>query len=167
VEVVDDQARETKPRELGELVMRGGHIMKGYWRNEEATAEALRNGWLHTGDIAYRDEDGFLYIADRKKDMIISGGENIYPAEIESVTFGHPKVADVAIIGMPDQEWGESVKAVVVPKKDVALAPEEIIEYCRGKIAKYKIPKAIVLTDVLPRNAAGKILKRILREKFN
>jgi len=167
VKVVDDQGGETKPRELGEVVMRGGHIMKGYWQNEEATAEALRDGWLHTGDIAYRDEDGFLYIADRKKDMIISGGENIYPAEIESVIFGHPKVADVAIIGMPDQEWGESVKAVVVPKKDVTLAPEEIVEYCRGKIAKYKIPKAIVFTDVLPRNAAGKILKRILREKFN
>ena len=167
VKVVEDSGKETKPREMGEVIMRGGHIMKGYWQNEEATAETLRDGWLHTGDIAYRDEDGFIYIADRKKDMVISGGENIYPAEIESVIFGHPKVADVAIIGMPDKEWGESVKAIVVPKKDVQLSPEEIIEYCRGKIAKYKIPKAVVFTDVLPRNAAGKILKRILREKFN
>jgi acyl-CoA synthetase (AMP-forming)/AMP-acid ligase II len=167
VKVVDDSGEETKPREMGEVIMRGGHIMKGYWQNAEATAETLRDGWLHTGDIAYRDEDGFLYIADRKKDMIISGGENIYPAEIESVIFGHPKVADVAIIGMPDKEWGESAKAVVVPKKDFQVTPEEIIEYCRGKIAKYKIPKAVVFTDALPRNAAGKVLKRILREKFN
>jgi len=167
VKVVDDSGQETRPGELGEVIIRGGHVMKGYWQNEEATAETLRKGWLYTGDVAYRDEDGFLYIADRKKDLIISGGENIYPAEIESIIFGHPKVADVGVIGQPDRDWGESVKAVVVPKQGVELTVEEIVEYCKGRIAKYKIPKAVVFTDALPRNAAGKILKRILREKFN
>jgi len=165
--VVDDRDEETKPGELGEVIIRGGHVMKGYWQNPEGTAETLRSGWLHTGDVAYRDEDGFIYIADRKKDLIISGGENIYPAEVESIIFGHPKVADVGVIGQPDTDWGESVKAIVVPKPGVELTAEEIIEYCKGRIAKYKIPRSVVFTDNLPRNPSGKILKKVLREKFN
>ena len=165
--VVDDRGEETKPGELGEVIIRGGHVMKGYWQNPEGTAETLRSGWLHTGDVAYRDEDGFIYIADRKKDLIISGGENIYPAEVESIIFGHPKVADVGVIGQPDTDWGESVKAIVVPKPGVELTAEEIIEYCKGRIAKYKIPRSVVFTDNLPRNPSGKILKKVLREKFN
>ncbi len=166
VRVVDDSGNDTKPGDIGEVIMRGGNIMKGYWENTEATAETLKNGWLYTGDLAYRDEDGFIYIADRKKDMIISGGENVYPAEVESVIFGHPKVADVGVIGVPDEKWGESVKAIVVPKPGVELTEEEVIEYCRGHIAKFKIPKAVAFTDNLPRNPSGKILKRVLREEF-
>jgi len=166
VRVVNDNGEEVPPGEMGEVIIRGGHVMKGYWQNPDATAETLRDGWLHTGDVAYRDEDGFIYIADRKKDMIISGGENIYPAEIESVIFGHPKVADVGVIGMPDEKWGESVVAIVVPKQGEEVDEKEIIEYCKGRIAKFKLPKKVIFTDSLPRNPAGKILKRVLRETY-
>jgi len=167
VRVVDEERNDTKPGDIGEVIMRGGHVMKAYWQNEEATAETIKDGWLHTGDLAYRDDDGFIYIADRKKDMIISGGENVYPAEVESVIFGHPKVADVGVIGMPHEKWGESVRAIVVPKEGEELTDEEIIEYCKGRIAKFKMPKSVIFTDNLPRNPSGKILKRVLREEFN
>jgi len=167
VKVVDEDGQETAPFAIGEVIMKARHVMKGYWNNPEATAQALRNGWLYTGDLAYKDEDGFLYIADRKKDMIISGGENIYPAEIESAMHGHPKIADVGVIGFADQKWGESVKAIVVLKQGETATEPEILEWCKGKLAKFKIPKAIVFTDQLPRNPSGKILKKILREKFN
>lgn len=167
VKVVDMEGNETAPGEMGEVIISGGHNMKGYWRNPDATEEALRDGWLYTGDVAYRDEDGFIFIADRKKDMIISGGENIYPAEIESVIYGHPKVADVGVIGLPDEKWGETVKAIIVPKPGVELAEAEIIEYLKGKIAKFKLPKSVAFTDSLPRNPSGKILKRVLREEYS
>ncbi len=167
IRVVNDQGQDTKPEELGEILMRGPHVMKGYWNRPEATAETIKDGWLYSGDIAKKDEDGYLYIMDRKKDMIISGGENIYPAEIEDSLLAHPKLADVGVIGFPDEKWGESVKAVVVLKQGEELTEEELIEWCQGKIGRYKIPKKVVFADAIPRTPTGKILKRVLRDKFN
>ena len=167
VRVVDDEDRDVEPGEKGEVLLRGPNTMKGYWNRPEDTAEALQDGWLHTGDIAKMDEDGYLYIMDRKKDMIISGGENIYPAEIEDALLRHPKVADVAVIGFPDEKWGEAVKAIMVVKKGEELKEGELIEWCQGEIGRFKIPKKVVFTDTIPRTPTGKILKRVLRDQFN
>ena len=166
VRLVDEEDHEVAVGERGEVVVRGPNVMKGYWNRPEATAEAIRNGWFHTGDVGVRDEDGFFYIVDRKKDMIISGGENIYPAEVEDVLYGHPGIAEVAVIGLPDERWGETVRAVVVCKPGLTLSPEEVIEYAQGRLARYKQPRSVVFTDVLPRNPAGKVLKFELRERF-
>jgi acyl-CoA synthetase (AMP-forming)/AMP-acid ligase II len=167
VKVVDDNDNEVGPEEIGEVVIKADFVMKGYWNNAEATAQTIRNGWLYTGDIAKRDADGFFYIMDRKKDMIISGGENIYPAEIEDLLLHHPKIQDVGVIGYPDEMWGESVKAVVVVTPGEELTEEEVIEWTKGKIGKFKMPKAVVFTDVLPRTPTGKILKKDLRIQYN
>jgi acyl-CoA synthetase (AMP-forming)/AMP-acid ligase II len=142
-------------------------MMKGYWNRPEDTAATIIDGWLHSGDMATMDEDGFIYIMDRKKDMIISGGENIYPAEIEDALLGHPAISDVAVIGYPHETWGEAVMAVVVLKEAQELTEEGLIDWCQGRIGRYKIPKAVVFTDEIPRNPTGKILKRLLREKFS
>jgi fatty-acyl-CoA synthase len=166
VKVVNDDGNEVGPEEVGEVVMRGDFVMKGYWNNPEATAETIVDGWLHTGDIARRDADGYLYIMDRKKDMIISGGENIYPAELEDVLMHHPKVADVGVIGYPDQMWGESVCAVVVVAPGEDLTADELVGWCKGRIGKFKIPKRVEFVDALPRTPTGKILKRVLREQY-
>jgi acyl-CoA synthetase (AMP-forming)/AMP-acid ligase II len=147
--------------------MRGPVVMKGYWKRPEATAETIVDGWLHSGDIARMDKDGFYYIMDRKKDMIISGGENIYPAEIEDALLGNSKIADVAVIGYPHETWGEAVKAIVVTKPGEKLTEEELIEWCQGKIGRYKIPKKVIITDTIPRTPTGKILKKELRKQFN
>jgi acyl-CoA synthetase (AMP-forming)/AMP-acid ligase II len=157
---------ECPPGEVGEILVRGPMVMKGYYNRPEATAEALRDGWFHSGDAGYRDEDGYVYIHDRVKDMIVSGGENVYPAEVESILFAHPDVADVAIIGVPDDRWGETVKAVVVRTPGSRVGEGELIEYCRGKIAGFKRPRSIDFVDALPRNPTGKILKRELREPY-
>ncbi|MGE3773127.1 MAG: long-chain-fatty-acid--CoA ligase [Gammaproteobacteria bacterium] len=154
------------PGEVGEIAIRTGVVMKGYWGRPEATAEAIRDGWFRTGDAGYFDADGYLYIHDRVKDMIVSGGENIYPAEVENAVFGHPDVADVAVIGVPDDKWGESVKAVVVLKPGARAQAEDIIAYTRSRIAGYKIPRSIDFVDALPRNPSGKILRRELREPY-
>jgi acyl-CoA synthetase (AMP-forming)/AMP-acid ligase II len=167
IRLVDLNGNPVGPNEMGEVLVAGANLMKGYWNNPEATAETLKDGWLHSGDMGRMDEDGFLYIMDRKKDMIISGGENIYPAEIEDLLLSHPKIADSAVIGMPDEKWGESVKAVVVAKEGEALTEAELIEWCQGRIAKFKIPKQVVCTDQIARTPTGKILKRVLREEFN
>lgn len=167
VRVVDDDGRNVGPEELGEVLLRAPNVMKGYWNRPEDTAEAIKDGWLHTGDIAKMDQDGFLYIMDRKKDMIISGGENIYPAEIEDSLLANPKVGDVGVIGYPHEVWGEAVKAVVVVNEGEELTEEELIEWCRDKIGRFKIPKKVVFTDTIPRTPTGKILKRVLREDFN
>jgi fatty-acyl-CoA synthase len=167
VRVVDDEGRDVEPGEKGEVLLHAPNTMKGYWNRPEDTAEALKDGWLHTGDVATMDEDGYLYIMDRKKDMIISGGENIYPAEIEDALLRHPKVADVAVIGYPDEKWGEAVKAIMVVKKGEELKERELIDWCQGEIGRFKIPKKVVFTDAIPRTPTGKILKRILREEFN
>ena len=128
--------------------------------------EALKGGWLHTGDIARMDEEGFVYIVDRKKDMIVSGGENIYPREIEEVLYHHPKIQDAAVIGIPDPLWGESVKAIIVLKEGKAMKEEEVIEYCKCHLASYKKPKSVEFVEALPRNPSGKVLKTELRERY-
>jgi acyl-CoA synthetase (AMP-forming)/AMP-acid ligase II len=139
--------------------------MVGYWHRPEATAEAIVDGWLHTGDIAVLDKDGYVYISDRIKDMIISGGENVYPAEIENVLLGHPAIADVAVIGQASERWGETPLAVVV-RKDESVSEAEILAYTDGKLARYKRPSAVTFVDEIPRNPSGKALKRILREQL-
>lgn len=140
--------------------------MKGYWNNPEATAEAIRDGWLYTGDVAITDEDGFITIHDRVKDMVISGGENIYPAEVENVIMQHPGVAEVAVIGMDSERWGESPFAVVVAKQGEVLDPADILKHCDGKLARFKMPKGVAFIESIPRNPTGKALKRLLREQF-
>ncbi len=167
VRVVDPEGKDVGPDVKGEVLLRAPNVMKGYWNRPEDTAETIKDGWLHTGDIAELDKDGFLYIMDRKKDMIISGGENIYPAEVEDSLLAHPKLGDVAVIGYPDKKWGESVKAIIVLKEGETLTEEELIGWCKGKIGKFKIPKKVVFTDSIPRTPTGKILKRILREQYN
>jgi acyl-CoA synthetase (AMP-forming)/AMP-acid ligase II len=165
VRVVDEQGRDVPPGGTGEVIIRGAHIMKGYWNRPEATAETIRDGWLHSGDLATIDADGFIYIQDRKKDMIITGGENVYPAEIENAILCHEHVREVAVIGMASAKWGESPLAIVV-RKDAALDEATVIEHCKGKLARYKVPKAVRFVDEIPRNPAGKILKRVLRDRF-
>jgi acyl-CoA synthetase (AMP-forming)/AMP-acid ligase II len=167
IRVVDDKNNDVGPDVMGEILMRGPVVMKGYWNRPEATVETIVDGWLHSGDIAKVDKDGFYYIMDRKKDMIISGGENIYPAEIEDVLLGNFKVADVAVIGYAHEKWGEAVKAIVVVKPGEKLTEEELVEWCQGKIGRYKIPKKVVITDTIPRTPTGKILKKDLRKQFN
>jgi acyl-CoA synthetase (AMP-forming)/AMP-acid ligase II len=165
VRVVDDDMNDVPVGEIGEIVYRGPTVMKGYYRNEEATTEAFAGGWFHSGDLVRADEDGYLYVVDRKKDMIISGGENIYPAEVEAVIGVHEAVAEVAVIGVPHPRWVETPVAIVVPKEGAQVSEEEIIELCRSQLASYKKPSAVVVADQLPRNAAGKVLKRNLREE--
>jgi acyl-CoA synthetase (AMP-forming)/AMP-acid ligase II len=164
--VVDLDDAELRPGQVGEIVVRSDMVMKGYWNLPEATATTIRNGWLHTGDAGYFDADGCLYIHDRVKDMIISGGENIYPAEVEGVLAGHACVADVAVIGIPDERWGEAVKAIVVLRSGEEAMEADLFEYCRERIAHYKAPKSIDFANALPRNASGKLLKRVLRAPY-
>ena len=164
VRLIGEDGREVPPGEVGELVIRGNHLCSGYWHQPEATAEVLRNGWLYTGDLALQDEEGFFYIVGRKKDMIISGGENVYPVEIEAVLHSHPKVAEAAVIGIPHEKWGEVPKAVVVLRPGAEATPEEIIAFCRERLAGYKVPKAVEFVPELPKSGMGKILKRELRQ---
>ena len=166
VRVVDEDGNDVPPDTPGELICQGAHIMVGYWNRPEATAEAIRDGWLHTGDVAVVDKDGYVYIHDRIKDMIISGGENVYPAEIENVLLGHPGIADVAVIGQPSEKWGESPLAIVV-RSDESLTEADVLAFCEGKLARYKLPRAAQFIDVIPRNPSGKALKRLLREQFD
>ncbi len=153
--------------EEGELIIRGPQVMKGYWKKEEETRETLRNGWLYTGDIAYMDEEGYFFIVDRKKDLIISGGYNIYPREIEEVLYEHPKVLDAAVIGVPHKTRGEIVKAYVVPKPGQTIDKKEIVAFCRKKLANFKVPRKIEIRDELPKTIVGKVLKRNLKEEIS
>lgn len=166
VRVVDEQGKDTKTGEMGEVIVRGYHIMEGYWKLPEATAEALKDGWVYTGDLGYFDSEGFIYLVDRKRDVIISGAFNIYPKEIEDVIVTHPRVKEVAVIGIPDEKWGEAVKALVVPKEGVHVSEEEIVEYCRNHMASFKKPKSVDIVKELPRNPYGKVQKTILREPY-
>lgn len=165
IRIIDEKGEDVPPNEPGELLVKGKHVMQGYWNNPEATAKAIKEGWLYTGDIAIMDEEGYLYIRDRVKDMIISGGENIYPAELENVLISHPLIKDVAVIGQADETWGEIPLAVVVPENG-SLSEEDVLLHCQGKLARYKLPKGAVFIDEIPRNLTGKPLKRMLREKF-
>ena len=163
--IVDEQDNEVPSGEMGEIVVRGDLVMTGYWNNPEATAETLRGGWLHTGDMGYLDSEGYLFITDRIKDMIISGGANIYPREVDEVIAQHPAVSEVAVIGVPDELWGESVKAEVVLRDGASATEDDIIEFCRLRMASYKKPRFVEFLPSLPKNAYGKVLKRELRDR--
>jgi acyl-CoA synthetase (AMP-forming)/AMP-acid ligase II len=164
--VVDAEDRELPPGEAGEIVARGDVVMQGYWDNPEATAEALRGGWLHTGDIGMFDDRGYLFLLDRAKDMIISGGNNVYPREVEEVIIQHPAVKMVVVLGVPDPYWGEAVRAVVVAHEGASVTAQEIIDHCAGHLAGYKKPKAVDFVDELPVSGYGKILRREVRDRY-
>ncbi|MGE5150346.1 MAG: AMP-binding protein [Rhodospirillaceae bacterium] len=164
--IVGDDGKDLASGQVGEIAVRSEQVMGSYWKLPEATARAVQGDWFFTGDAGYLDDKGYLYIYDRVKDMIVSGGENIYPAEVESALFGHPSVADVAVIGVPDERWGEAVKAVVVKKPGADVTPAELINWARERIAGYKLPKSVDFIEALPRNPTGKILKRDLRKAY-
>jgi acyl-CoA synthetase (AMP-forming)/AMP-acid ligase II len=170
VRVVDKVGNDVPPGTPGEVITRGPHLISGYWNLPDATREAIRDGWFHTGDIAEVDEDGFVYIKDRSKDMVISGGENVYPAEVENVLLGHPGVKQAAVIGQPSAKWGECVCAIIVKADgwagDEAGLTGALQAHVRERLARYKQPKAYAYVDELPLNPSGKILKRVLRDRF-
>lgn len=165
LKIVDPgSGQDLPPNEIGEILCKGAQVFSGYWNNPEATSKAIQAGWLHTGDLGKIDEQGFVYVIDRLKDMIISGGENIYSAELEAVIGSLPEVAEVAVIGVPDEIWGEVPKAFIVKVPGKDLSQEDILTVCRAKLAKFKCPKYLEFVESLPRNAVGKILRRMLRE---
>ena len=166
IRIVDDEGKDVAQGGIGELLIKGPNITPGYWNKPEVTAAAFTDGWLHTGDAARMDGEGFVYIVDRWKDLYISGGENVYPAEVENVLFQLPQVADAAIIGVPNERWGEAGMAIIVKKPDQALEEGDVIRHCLGRLAKFKVPQSVAFVDVLPRNATGKVLKRELRVQF-
>ncbi|MGX6444818.1 acyl-CoA synthetase [Neobacillus sp. K501] len=165
--VVDDKGSDVKPGVVGEFIIKSPMVMKEYYKKPEETKSTIKDGWLYTGDLATIDEEGYITLVDRKKDMIITGGENVYSVEVEGVLFEHPAVLDAAIIGLPDETWGEAVCAVIVPKEGVELDEDEIRSFCRQKLAGYKVPRRFFIEQQLPRNASGKILKYQLRQKLN
>ncbi len=164
--LVDEQGRDVALGAVGELALAGPHVCSGYWRRPQATAEAMPDGWWRTGDLAQVDDEGYYFIVGRRKDLFISGGENVYPAEVEGALALHPGIAEVAVIGRPDPRWGEVGLAVVVPRQPGALAAQDVLMFCDGKLARYKIPKAVVFTDSLPRNAMGKVVKADLYDRY-
>jgi long-chain acyl-CoA synthetase len=161
-----EDGRDAMPGEAGEIVMRGPNIMLGYWRRPEATAEALRDGWMHSGDVATVDDEGYIFIVDRMKDMIITGGENVYSTEVENALYAHPAVLEAAVIGIPDPHWGERVHAVVVLKEGESVEPSALSDFCRQHIAGYKIPRSVELVEALPKTGSGKIQKSVIRERY-
>jgi acyl-CoA synthetase (AMP-forming)/AMP-acid ligase II len=164
--IVDEQDRPLPNGTIGEIVARGPQLMQGYWNRPAETAEALRGGWMHTGDAGVMDDEGYVYVQDRVRDMIVSGGENVYPRVVEDVLFEHPAVADAAVIGVPDERWGETVKAVVVLRAGGRATEDDVIEFCRGRLGGFERPRSVDFVDTLPRNPSGKVLKRLLREKY-
>jgi acyl-CoA synthetase (AMP-forming)/AMP-acid ligase II len=166
VRIVDTQDRPVPVGTVGEIVARGPQLMRGYWHQPEASAEALRGGWMHTGDAGRLDDEGYLYIHDRITDMIVSGGENVYPQKVEQVLFQHPAIADAAVIGVPDAQWGETVKAIVVVRPGMTATAEELIAFCRGQLGGFERPRSVDMVAELPRNPSGKVLKRVLREPY-
>jgi long-chain acyl-CoA synthetase len=167
LQIVDESGQEVGVGQHGELVARGANVMQGYWNNPEGTKMAFRNGMFRTGDVGFRDGDGYFFILDRLKDMIVTGGENVYSGEVEAIISQHPAVREVAVFGIPDPQWGEIVMACVVLKPTQTLSADELIAYCRRSLANYKVPRRIeFLNSELPKNGAGKVLKRELRERF-
>ncbi|MBV9194032.1 MAG: long-chain-fatty-acid--CoA ligase [Solirubrobacterales bacterium] len=164
--LVDPEDVWTTPGGSGEIVARGPQLMSGYWQRPQETAQALRHGWLHTGDVGRVDEEGYLFVEDRIKDMIVSGGENVYPRIVEEVLFGHPAIAEAAVIGVPDGQWGEAVKAVVVSRPGIVCTEAEILAFCRSRLGGFERPRSVDFVDALPRTATGKVLKRALREPY-
>jgi len=165
LKIVDFEGNEPPPGQEGELIISGPMLMKGYWNKPEETAEAIKDGWLHTGDIGYRDEDGYFFITERKKDIIIKGGENIAPREIEEVLFSHPKISEAAVIGIEDPIYGEDVKAFVVLMPGERADPGEIISYCAERLKTFKSPREVEFLDALPKSLVGKVLKKELRKR--
>ena len=166
MKIVDDNMNELPTGERGEIVVKGPNVMQGYYNNPEATAETIVDGWVRTGDVGYMDEDGYFFIVDRKKEMIIRGGENIYPREIEEVLFTHPKIAEAAVIGRADPIWGEEVMAIVVPRPGETLTAEEVQEFCKARLASYKTPREVIFRDSLPKTLTGKVVKKALKEEL-
>jgi acyl-CoA synthetase (AMP-forming)/AMP-acid ligase II len=167
MKIVDGEGNELPPGQVGEIVTRGPRVMSGYWKDQEKTEKTIdKDGWVHTSDMGYVDEDGYFFLAGRATDMIIRGGENISPEEVEAVLHSHPKVEEAAVIGVPDAEWGEVPMGVIVLKEGETATPEELMEYCRANLASYKRPRSVVFADELPRNPMGKVLKRVLREQY-
>ncbi|MBI4337931.1 MAG: long-chain-fatty-acid--CoA ligase [Chloroflexi bacterium] len=166
VRIVDEHGNEVPVGQVGEIVARGSRLMKGYWKQNDATKDTIRNGWLYTGDLGYRDQEGYIYLAGRAKDFIKRGGEMVSPEEVEQVLMSHPAVDDAAVIGVPDPDWSERVRAIVVLKPGQQVRPEELVEHCRQRLASFKKPESIVFVDELPRNSMGKVLKRVLREQY-
>ncbi len=166
VRIVDAQNNDVGPGELGEIIVKSKHLMLEYWRKPDDTREAIINGWIYTGDVGYYDEKGYVYIVDRRKDMIVSGGENIYPREVEEILYRHPAVSEVAVIGIPDPYWVEKVHAIVTLKQGKTTTSNELIDFCKKNLARYKAPKSVEFVDLLPKNPSGKILKKELREKY-
>jgi fatty-acyl-CoA synthase len=164
VRIVDKTGKDVKPGEVGEIIVEGPTLMSEYWNRPDLTAETIRNGWLYTGDLAKTDEEGYIYIVDRESDMYISGGENVYPAEIEKIFFTHPKVLDAGVVGVPDEKWGEVGKAYVVLKPGETMTEEEALKFLRGKVGKYKIPKHVQFVEELPKTASGKIQRFLLKK---
>jgi len=166
VRIIDKQGHDVPAGEVGEIVARSDRMMKEYWKLPKETAEIMKGGWLHTGDLGRMDEDGYIYIVDRKKDMIISGGENIYSREVEEVLYSHPAVQEAAVVGVPDEKWGESVKAVIVLRKGMTATEDEIINFCKEHLASYKKPKSVEFWDSLPMTGSGKIMKAEIRDRY-
>jgi long-chain acyl-CoA synthetase len=165
--VADTSGKQVDPGQAGELIARGANVMRGYWNNPEETTEAFRDGFFRTGDIGYQDTAGYFYILDRLKDMIVTGGENVYSGEVEAVIFGHPAVREAAVFGVPDTQWGELVMACVVLKRDATLTTDELVAFCRRSLASYKVPKRVEFSETdLPKSSSGKVLKKTLRERF-
>jgi acyl-CoA synthetase (AMP-forming)/AMP-acid ligase II len=166
IRIVDDDDNPVPNGTIGEICVRGPQLMRGYWNLEEASEKALKGGWMHTGDAGIMDDDGYLYIQDRVKDMIVSGGENVYPREVEDVLYQHPAVAEAAVIGIPSDQWGEEVKAIIVKKEGADASAEDIMAFCKDRLGGYKRPRSVDFIDALPRNPSGKVLKKDLREPY-
>ncbi|MBE9502356.1 MAG: AMP-binding protein, partial [Chloroflexi bacterium] len=167
MKIIDEQGNDLPPGEVGEIVALGPRVMSGYWKDAEKTAKTLtKDGWLRTGDMGYTDEEGYFYLAARADDMIIRGGENISPEEVENALYTHPAVEEAAVIGVPDPEWGQQPRAIVVLKEGEAATADELIEYCRERMSSFKRPRSVVFVDELPRTSTGKVLKRVLREQY-
>jgi acyl-CoA synthetase (AMP-forming)/AMP-acid ligase II len=166
VRIVDDEGNDVEPGQVGEIIVQSKHTMVEFWHKPDDTREALTDGWLHTGDMGTYDEKGYVYIVDRKRDMIVSGGENVYPREVEEILYTHPAIKEVAVIGIPDPYWVEKVHAAVTVKEGARATAQELIDFCKQRLARYKAPKSVEFVESLPKNPAGKILKRELREKY-
>ena len=164
--IVNEKGEDTNPGETGEIIHRGDHVFNGYWRNPKATEEAFKDGWFYSGDMGTFDEDGYIYFMDRKNDMIITGGYNVWPSEVENILYQHPAVLEAAVVAEPDEKWGEAIKAVVVLKPGATAVEADIIAFCKDRVARYKAPKSVDFTDDLPKNSAGKILRKQAREPY-
>ena len=164
--IVDKEGHALPANEVGEITVKGEHVMMGYWKNPEQTKKALRGGWYHTGDMGYMDEDGYLFMLDRKADMIVTGGENVYPKEVEDVLYEHPAVSMAAVVSAPDEKWGERVQGVVVLKPDQQVTEKELVDFCKEKLGGYKCPKSVVFWDAIPTTPIGKILRKDVKKKF-